>query len=158
VTVTIALRPLRIIWWGKVARSQKITWSGTYRVYPCSPGRVWAIVIPAPGFLCILGQLPTLLAWAVRHGRIEEILRLRLGGHGQGQSLRVEEWISIKISRLLQVLFFLYGFPFGRFPYFLDYRRRHSPSTLRSGLLILLFWRSCTLTAHPLYPSTIVYK
>jgi hypothetical protein len=25
-------------------------------------GRVWAIVIPAPGFSCILGQLPTLLA------------------------------------------------------------------------------------------------
>jgi hypothetical protein len=47
---------------------------------------------------------------------------------------------------------------FGCFPYLPGCRQRRFSFALCPGLLILLSRRSCTPTAHPLYPSTIVVK
>ena len=44
---------------------------------------------------------------------------------------------------------------FGCLPYLLDCRQRHFSFALCPSLLILLSRRSCTSTAHPLYPSTV---
>jgi len=58
----------------------------------------------------------------------------------------------------LRVSDFLYGFLFGCCPYFPDYRWRRFSFALCPGLPIRLSRRSCTSTAHLLYPSTISPK